>query len=54
MRGSVRGVPGDRHSYRDWVLENLLDNSPVNQIKVPEKEARLARTALERMLEVSP
>jgi len=37
-----------------WTLENLLDGQPVNQIKVPEKEARLARTALERMLEVSP
>ncbi len=37
-----------------WTLENLLDGQPVNQIKVPEKEAVLARTALERMLEVSP
>jgi len=37
-----------------WTLENLLDGKPVNQIKVPEKEARLAKTALQRMLEVSP
>ncbi|MFV1998687.1 MAG: quinolinate synthase NadA, partial [Acidiferrobacterales bacterium] len=37
-----------------WTLENLLDGKPVNQIKVPKKEARLARAALERMLEVSP
>ena len=37
-----------------WTLENLLEGKPVNQVKVPEKEARLARTALARMLEVSP
>ncbi len=37
-----------------WTLENLLLDQPVNQIKVPEKEAALARTALTRMLEVSP
>jgi quinolinate synthase len=37
-----------------WTLENLVDGKPVNQIKVPEKEAGLARTALARMLEVSP
>ncbi|VAW82244.1 Quinolinate synthetase [hydrothermal vent metagenome] len=36
-----------------WTLENLLDGKPVNRIKVPEKEAALARTALARMLEVS-
>jgi quinolinate synthase len=37
-----------------WTLENLLEGRPVNRIKVPPKEAGLARTALERMLEVSP
>ena len=37
-----------------WTLENLVDGNPVNVIKVPPKEAELARTALQRMLEVSP
>jgi len=37
-----------------WTLENLLEGNPVNQVKVPEKEAELARAALTRMLEVSP
>jgi len=37
-----------------WTLENLLDGKAVNQVKVPEKEARLAKIALERMLDVSP
>jgi quinolinate synthase len=37
-----------------WTLENLLDGKAVNQIRVPEKEARLARMALQRMLDVSP
>jgi len=37
-----------------WTLENLLDGKPVNQIKGPEREARLAKAALEWMLEVSP
>ena len=37
-----------------WTLENLVDGNPVNVIKVPEEEARLARLSLERMLEVSP
>jgi quinolinate synthase len=37
-----------------WTLENLLAGKPVNQVKVPEKQARLARAALERMLDVSP
>jgi len=37
-----------------WTLENLLEGQPVNQIKVPQKEADLARAALTRMLEVSP
>lgn len=37
-----------------WTLENLLEGRPVNVIKVPEKEAELARLALQRMLDVSP
>jgi len=35
-----------------WTLENLVDGKVVNRIKVPEREAELARTALKRMLEV--
>ncbi|ADE16868.1 quinolinate synthetase complex, A subunit [Nitrosococcus halophilus Nc 4] len=37
-----------------WSLENLISGQVVNQIKVPEEEAELARLALTRMLEVSP
>jgi len=37
-----------------WTLENLLEGEPVNQIKVPQKEADLARLALQRMLDISP
>ncbi|MEW6647398.1 MAG: quinolinate synthase NadA [Pseudomonadota bacterium] len=36
-----------------WTLENLVAGQVVNQIKVAPEEARLARLALERMLEVS-
>lgn len=36
-----------------WTLENLAQGKVVNQIKVPEAEAGLARLALERMLAVS-
>lgn len=36
-----------------WVLENLVEGTVVNQIKVPEEDARWARIALDRMLEVS-
>lgn len=36
-----------------WTLESLLDGKVVNQIKVPEREAELAKVALERMLSVS-
>lgn len=36
-----------------WCLENLAAGKVVNQIKVPAHEARLAKIALERMLEVS-
>ena len=35
-----------------WTLENLAAGKVVNQIKVPAREAELARTALTRMLEV--
>ena len=36
-----------------WTLENLVDGRVVNQISVPEHEAKLAKVALERMLAVS-
>ncbi len=36
-----------------WTLENLVEGKVVNQIKVPEHEAELARLALKRMFEVS-
>ena len=36
-----------------WTLENLAEGNIVNQIKVPEHEAILARLALERMLAAS-
>jgi quinolinate synthase len=36
-----------------WTLENLAEGNVVNQIKVPEAEARLAKLTLDRMLEVS-
>ena len=36
-----------------WSLENLVAGKVVNQIKVPEHEAELARVALDRMLAVS-
>jgi quinolinate synthase len=35
-----------------WTLENLVEGKVVNRIKVPAREAELARTALKRMLEV--
>ena len=35
-----------------WTLENLVEGKIVNQIRVPAREAQLARTALRRMLEV--
>jgi quinolinate synthase len=37
-----------------WTLENLVSGQVVNQIKVPAEEAKFARLALKRMLEVSP
>ncbi len=36
-----------------WTLENLAQGKVVNQIKVPQRDAELARVALERMLAVS-
>jgi quinolinate synthase len=36
-----------------WVLENLVEGNVVNQISVPEKVAKSARVALQRMLEIS-
>ena len=36
-----------------WALENLVNGTVVNQIKVPQEEARLARLALNRMLKIS-
>jgi len=36
-----------------WVLENLVAGKVVNRIQVPQAEAKLAKLALERMLEVS-
>ena len=35
-----------------WTLENLVEGKVVNPIRVPAREAALARTALKRMLEV--
>ena len=36
-----------------WTLENLVEGNVVNQIKVPEAEAKLAKLTLERMLQAS-
>ena len=36
-----------------WTLENLAEGKVVNQIKVPEHEAKLAKLALDRMLAIS-
>ena len=36
-----------------WTLENLADGNIVNQISVPEHEAKLARLAVEKMLAAS-
>ena len=36
-----------------WTLENLVDGNIVNPIRVPAREAGLARTALKRMLDVA-
>jgi len=36
-----------------WTLENLAEGNIVNQIKVPEHEAALAKLTVERMLAVS-
>src|SRR5574343_461678 len=36
-----------------WTLDNLREGKVVNQIKVPEHEAKLAKLALDRMLAIS-
>jgi quinolinate synthase len=36
-----------------WTLENLAQRKAVNQIKVSQRDAQLARVALERMRAVS-
>tara|TARA_Y100001936_G_scaffold254024_1_gene323640 strand:+ start:5519 stop:6616 length:1098 start_codon:yes stop_codon:yes gene_type:complete len=36
-----------------WTLENLVNGKIVNQIKVPENDAKYANLALQRMLEIS-
>ena len=36
-----------------WVLENLVEGKVVNQIKVPAREAKLAKLTLDRMLAAS-
>ena len=36
-----------------WALENLVNGNVVNQIKVPQDEAKLAKLALDRMLRIS-
>lgn len=36
-----------------WALENLVSGNVVNQIKVPQDEAKLAKQALDRMLKIS-
>jgi len=36
-----------------WCLENLVDGNVVNRVQVPDREAKLARLALQRMLDVS-
>ena len=39
--------------HLSWTLENIIQENPVNIINVPKKEAKLAKLALDRMLEVS-
>ena len=36
-----------------WTLENIIHGKPVNIIKVPDREAKLAKLTLDRMLEIS-
>jgi quinolinate synthase len=36
-----------------WCLENIINDKPVNIIKVPDHEAKLAKLTLDRMLQVS-
>ena len=41
--------------FEEWqsAIESLIEENPVNIIKVPQKEADLARLTLDKMLEVS-
>jgi quinolinate synthase len=39
-------------AYLAWVLDNLVEGTVVNQIKVDEEVAKWARIALDRMLAV--
>ena len=39
--------------HLSWTLENIIKDNPVNIISVPKKEAKLAKLALDRMLEIS-
>ena len=41
-------------AYLAWVLEELVAGRVVNQISVPEDQARDAKLALDRMLEAAP
>jgi quinolinate synthase len=41
------------HQHLAWCIENIINNEPVNIIKVPEGEAKLAKLTLDRMLQVS-
>jgi quinolinate synthase len=36
-----------------WCLENLVEGNVVNRIQVPDRDKQLARTALDRMLQIS-
>lgn len=36
-----------------WTLENLVNGNVVNQITVPQEEAKLAKLSLDRMLKIS-
>lgn len=39
--------------HLSWALDNLVNGNVVNQIKVPQDEAKLAKLALDRMLKIS-
>jgi hypothetical protein len=42
MRGSVRGVPGDRHSYRDAIKRFQLQKGVTVMIKVEQYKGKQA------------